>query len=110
MQNHQGREKGQGQSGTRAVATVRVGQNCGYWADMGDLDHALYLFLDHGLTLDLCAGPRHGDRGLGQRSTGLSTDSYGTQPCELRQRHLVQIKTIEKVNKCRYLDVGAIWR
>ena len=92
-QNHLGREKRQGQSGTRAVATVPGDRNCGYLADADDLGHDLYLCLDHGLILDLCVSPRREDHALGQHSTGLSTpDSYGTQPFRLRQRHLVRTK------------------
>lgn len=98
--NHLGREKSQGQSGTRVVATARGDRNCGYWADMDGLGHGLCFSLDRGLTLDLSVSPCHGDHGLGQHSTGLSTpDSYGTQPCERRQRHLVQSGEMENVSE-----------
>lgn len=99
-QNHLGREKSQGQSGTRVVASARGDQDCGYWADTDGRDHDLCFSLDRGLTLDLCVSPYHGDHGLGQHSTGLSTpDSYGTQPCRLRQRHLVQSGEVRYVNE-----------
>ncbi|KAJ5512211.1 hypothetical protein N7463_001763 [Penicillium fimorum] len=91
VRNHLGREKSQGQSGTRVVATAPGDRNCGYWADMDGLGHDLCFCLDRGLTLALSVSPCHGDHGLGQHSTGLSTpDSYGAPPCKRRQRHLVQ--------------------
>lgn len=98
--NHLGREKSQGQSGKRVVATAPGDRNCGYWADMDGLGHDLCFSLDRGLTLGPSVSPCHGDHGLGQRSTGLSTpDSYGTQPCKRRQRHLVQSGEVENVSE-----------
>lgn len=85
------REKSQVQSGTRAVATVLGDRNCGCWADVDDLYHDLCLCLDRGQSLDLYVGHCRGDHARGQRSTDLSApDSYGTQPCGRRQRHLVR--------------------
>lgn len=99
-QNHLGREKSQGQSGTRVVATAPGDRNCGYWADMDGLGHDLCFSLDRGLTLGPFVSPCHGDHGLGQRSTGLSTpDSYGAQPCKRRQRHLVQSGKVDNVSE-----------
>lgn len=98
--NHLCREKSQGQSGTRVVATAPGDRNCGYWADMDGLGHDLYFSLDRGLTLDLSVSPCHGDHDLGQHSTVLSTpDSFGTQPYQRRQRHLVQSEKVENVSK-----------
>lgn len=98
--NHLGREKSQGQSGTRVVATAPNDRNYGYWADMDGLGRDLCFSLDRGLTLDLSVSPCHGDHGPGRHSTGLSTpDSYGTQPCRRRQRHLVQSGEVENVSK-----------
>lgn len=97
-QDQPNREMNQGPSERRArVATVRGDRNDGRWVGDDGLAHEIGSVLpDHDMTLDLCASPYHGDRGLGQRSTGLSTpDSYGTQPCKLRQRHLAQARKVK---------------